>query len=103
MVALFPAAIENGKAGDDATANTEPVTFNCDTETLVLEEVLFTVMEPLPELPTATVPKLTEVGETVICPAGWVPVPLSATLTFGFEAFETTAKLPDDAPLAVGV
>ena len=52
-------------------------------------------------LPTATLPKLRLVGDTVSCAAD-VPVPESATLSVAFDALETIARLPVAAPAAVG-
>ena len=52
-------------------------------------------------VPTGIVPKLMLPGETISCP-GLAPVPDSATLIVGSEAFDVNVRLPLDVPLEVG-
>jgi hypothetical protein len=103
MVVLFPAAIVKGIAGGELRAKTAPVIFSCDTETLVVVEVLLSVTDFEPELPIAMLPKLTEAGDAEIVPGvEVVPDPESAMLKLEFTAFDVTFKVPVTAPLAVG-
>ncbi len=51
--------------------------------------------------PTVTLPKLRLVGDTAKVPAA-VPVPESAMLRVGFDAFDATDRLPLAAPALVG-
>ncbi len=52
--------------------------------------------------PTVTSPKLRLVGDTAKVPAA-VPVPESAMLRVGFDAFDATDRFPLAAPALVGV
>ena len=51
--------------------------------------------------PTVTLPKLRLVGDTANVPAA-VPVPESAMLSVGFDAFDATDRFPLAAPAPVG-
>ncbi len=53
-------------------------------------------------VPTTTFPKLTVAGLEESCP-GVAPVPLSATETLEFDAFDVIERFPVAAPLEVGV
>ena len=51
--------------------------------------------------PTVTLPKLRLVGDTANVPAA-VPVPESAMVSVGLDAFEATDRFPLAAPAPVG-
>jgi hypothetical protein len=80
------------------------------TNSLLLEFAAETVTEapvavrlPLKVLldPSATVPKLSELGEIDNCPEA-PPVPDSGMLRVAFEAFDVIARLPVTLPALAG-
>lgn len=81
------------------TENPAPEAVAEDTETFPVPLfVSVTVLDPL--LPTRTVPKLMLAGFAESPP--WVPVPLNAIESVGFEAFVEMVTAPDALPEAVG-
>ena len=78
-----------------------PVTLSEESETLAFPVfVSVTVFELL--VPVATLPKLSEVGETPSCRTGATPVPLRATLTDGVGELLASARVPENVPAAEG-
>ena len=94
---LCPAAMVSGKA-TPLTENSGLLTLAEDTVTLAPVALSVPACDAL--LPTATLPKLSELGETVSWPCE-VPVPLSAIVSVGFDASELTVIVPI-RPVAVG-
>ena len=70
-------------------------------DTVTLAPLAVNVPEPVPLVPTSTLPRLSVVGLALSVPAVW-PVPDRGMVSVGFEAFEVTVTLPLADPVAVG-
>jgi hypothetical protein len=96
---LWPAVKVKGK---DRPLKLNPLPLAVAAEIVRLEPpVLVSVLDKLVLLPTWTLPKARLVGLAVSVPCV-TPVPDSAMLKLGFEAFEAMLTLPLAAPLVVG-
>ena len=96
---LCPAAIVSGNVSPPSV-NSVLLEFAEDTTTLPPLAVRLPFWLEL--LPTSTLPKLSEPGETPSVPAGLVPLPDNATFTEGLDAFEANASVALSVPVTVG-
>lgn len=90
------------------TGRVRPVTLNCElleltAETVTLAVLAFRLAEAVPLDPTVTLPSASVVGLTASTPVAVVPVPVSPTVSVGFDAFELTVSVPLALAAAVGV
>lgn len=98
---LFPAASVNGNV-IPVRSYPEPDSSTVETVTLELAAVSVPVLDTL--LPTATLPKVMEAGDTVSCAVGVDnPSPARGMEILEFVASLAMVKLPLAAPAAVGV
>jgi len=97
---LCPAGIVIGRVS--------PLITNCElfelaAETVTLAPLAVSVPEPVPLVPTTTLPRLSVVGLTLSVPGAAVPVPDNGMVSDGFEAFDVMVTEPLALPVAVGV
>ena len=71
--------------------------------TVTLAPLAVNVPEPVPLVPTTTLPRLSVVGLTLNVPGAAAPVPDKGMLSEGFEALDVMATEPLALPVAVGV
>lgn len=97
---LWPAGMVTGSESP-LTLKTE--LFVLAAVTLTLAPLAVRVPEPVPLVPTTTLPNPRVVGLMASVPTTEVPVPVSPTVRLGLEAFDEMVTLPDALPVAVGV
>lgn len=104
-----PKVTVNGRLCPDAmvTGNVSPPTVNSELfevadDKTTLPPLAVRLPPWLELLPTSTLPKLSEVGVTLKVPSGVLPLPESATLTVGSDAFELIDSVALSAPETVG-
>lgn len=88
---LWPAAIVVG-IDKPPTVNTE--LFVLAPVIVTLAPVALSVPEADPLLPTTTLPRDSDAGDTESVPVAAMPVPVSATVNEGFDAFDVIVTLP---------
>ena len=90
------------------TGRVSPLITNCEllelaAVTVTLAPVALRVPEPVPLVPTTTLPRLSVVGLTLSVPGAAAPVPDKGIVSDGFEAFDVIVTEPLALPVAVGV
>src|SRR5271165_2817568 len=89
--ALWPAGMVTG-SDNPPTLNAE--LFVLAPVKVTLAPLAVILPDPLPLVPTTTLPRARLVGDTVSCPAAAVPVPDSAMVSVGFDASEVMVTVP---------
>jgi len=96
----WPGVSVSGRPSPE-TAKLVPVTLSEESDTLAFPVfVSVTVLELL--VPVATLPKLSEAGETPSCRICATPVPPRATLTDGVGELFASVSVPEKVPAEVG-
>lgn len=90
------------------TGSESPLTLNTElfvvaAVTVTLAPLAVRVPDPVPLVPTTTLPNAIVVGLMASVPTAAVPLPLSPTVSVGFDAVEEMVTVPDTLPVVVGV
>ena len=88
--------------GRDSPLITNWELFALAAVTVTLAPLAVRLPDPVPLVPTCTLPRLSVVGLALNVPGAEEPVPDKGMLKEGFEAFDVTVTLPLADPIEVG-